>query len=94
MLCQDCKKRNECVELCEEAEKYASQDHVSQAHLIPNEAISHIQALPNITKSKKELILLMYFTDRLTQVQVAEKLYVSQPYVSKIISAAKKKLGI
>jgi len=29
MLCQDCEKYSTCTELCEDAEEYVSQDHVS-----------------------------------------------------------------
>jgi len=30
MLCQECSKKPNCTELCEETEKYVSQDHVAQ----------------------------------------------------------------
>lgn len=30
MLCQECKKRDKCVKLCPEAEKYVNRDRVSQ----------------------------------------------------------------
>ena len=33
MLCQECKKRDHCVALCAKAEKWVSQDHVSQREL-------------------------------------------------------------
>ena len=39
MLCETCDKRDVCVKLCEDAEAYVSQDHVSQRHLIPSKPI-------------------------------------------------------
>jgi len=33
-LCETCKKRKTCVRLCEEAEKYVSQDHVPMYEFI------------------------------------------------------------
>ena len=34
MLCQECKKKSECVELCEKAEKWVNGDHVYQREQI------------------------------------------------------------
>ena len=34
MLCQECSKKSECVELCQKAEKWVNSDHVSQRELI------------------------------------------------------------
>jgi len=34
MLCQECPKKSECVELCLKAEKWVNSDHVSQRELI------------------------------------------------------------
>jgi DNA-directed RNA polymerase specialized sigma24 family protein len=37
MLCNECLRRNECTELCEEVKEYADQDEVPQTELnIPN----------------------------------------------------------
>ena len=33
MLCQECPKKESCVELCEKAEKWVNKDHVSQREL-------------------------------------------------------------
>ena len=88
-LCQKCSKRATCTELCAAAEQYVNQDYVSQQHLIPNEPISYVTPLPSVTKSKEEQILLLYFIDRLTQQQVADKVYVSRPYVSKVVKKYK-----
>ena len=32
VLCKECNKKSGCIELCEDAEKYVSQDHVSAKH--------------------------------------------------------------
>ena len=31
MLCQDCKKKSSCKELCKKAEKWVNQDYVSES---------------------------------------------------------------
>ena len=93
MLCQDCTKRSTCKELCPDAERYVGQDEVTSTREVINSDgdVSEIytsrpsEEWPLSTKSRSELILLMYFTDRLTQAQVAEKIGVSRQYVSKII---------
>ena len=37
MLCQECPKKESCVELCQKAEKWVNGDHVSQRELPCNE---------------------------------------------------------
>jgi DNA-directed RNA polymerase specialized sigma subunit len=90
MLCEDCDKRSVCQTLCPEAEMYVNQDQVKQkAKRLDPKLQANPKPLPSITKSTEELILELFFLDRLTQAQVSEKLYISQPYVSKVIKKYK-----
>ena len=100
MLCQNCGKRETCTELCPEAHGYVDKDAVKSTResILPDGDISdvfedspHIE-WPNITKSRLELIFLMYFEDKLTQAQVADKLGVSQPYVSGVVNKIRKEI--
>jgi len=44
MLCQECPKKSECVELCTEAELYVDQDHVGRDEL-PMEDMGDVDCL-------------------------------------------------
>lgn len=100
MLCETCPKRETCTELCPEADAYVSQDYVGRREsLVPSADISDVfensaqKGWPDVTKSKKELIFLMYMCDGLTQQQVAEKLNVSRPYVTKVVKEIRMRIG-
>jgi len=55
MLCQNCEKRSDCKELCQEAENYVSQDHVDDGNIVYmetdkldylNNALSYPEMIP------------------------------------------------
>ena len=85
MLCETCEKREYCSELCPEAEAYVNQDYVPQKHLIPLRPITFTHPFPNTTSSPIRLILIDYFINRKTQLEIANTLKISQQYVSKVI---------
>ena len=64
MLCQDCPKKSECVELCVEAELYVNQDHVGRDEL-PTEDVDCTIDWPDPTKNthltprEKEILTLL-----------------------------------
>jgi DNA-directed RNA polymerase specialized sigma subunit len=88
MNCLECDKRETCKVLCKDAEAYVRQDHTrrresllrSSDNLAPRE-------WPSITTY--EAIIKYYFSDRLTQRDIAKKLGITQQYVSKIVSKSK-----
>ena len=94
MLCDDCPERNTCTELCRPARKYVDQDVVKQRELPVGLPKSQGFSWPESTKSKKELISLMYFVDKLSQAQIVEKLGVSKQYVSRIVRLVKAKADV
>lgn len=47
MLCQDCPKKDSCIQLCSKAERYVSQDYVSQRET----TYPHVTDKANATKN-------------------------------------------
>jgi len=110
MLCQECKKKPECVELCKKAEKYVNQDYVPpeacqfcsnrifccvdfmEGNLCPIKGLYDVDLIhPEeidknpATKSNEEIIIELFFTERMKVVQIAKIINVSHQYVSKTV---------
>lgn len=99
MLCQDCSKKLSCTSLCKKAEKFVNQDYAGRRETIFHEGDVPEMFLnkeprewPSTSSSTKELIFLMRFEDMLTQTQIADKLNVSQQYVSQVLRKIKKQV--
>jgi hypothetical protein len=90
--CNLCKKKLRCKELCPPIEWYANQDEIepNKEKPIAPEALG-VRSFPHWPESlsKEELICLMYFVDQKNQVEIANALYVTQPYVSQTINKFK-----
>ena len=111
MLCDDCPKRAGCKQLCEDAQKYASQDHVEGSETLlffdPTDLdyLSHTLSYPEcllseldksehrilrkhgLTKRQRECADLFFFK-KMTHRQIADKLGISHPMVTKHIQKA------
>lgn len=62
MLCQECRKKDTCIELCERVKNWVDQDYVSQRELVEPEWLLewlNIKAMP----SYKWQEIISYFTD-------------------------------
>lgn len=89
-LCSECAQYNGCTHLCGYAEQYVGQDYSS----IHERTIG----LPHygntediyISKSKEELIIYMYLIKRLKQIQIANIINVSQPFISQVVKKYRK----
>lgn len=99
MLCQNCPHRETCTSLCEQAEKYVSQDYTSCRESYFEEGdVSEVfenkapREWPEFHGSKKDLIITMYFVDQLNQWEIVDKTGISKGYVSKVVKAALNKL--
>ena len=86
--CTWCDNRDYCKHLCEDARLYADQDHVRRRENLLR-SIDNLapREWPSITTH--EAIIKYYFSDRLTQRDIAKKLGITQQYVSKIVSKSK-----
>ena len=84
MNCRDhCRLYSKCKKPCAPMLSYLDNCTVKQRELcIPN--VIEAQPLPDVRKSKRRLILEMIFLDRLTNKQIAEKLYLRLKYVDDI----------
>lgn len=90
--CEMCKQVTRCKKLCPPIEWYVSQDQVEpgKERPLPPESIGNrkFPAMPeNLTTT--EIIFLMYFVDKKTQPEIAEKLLVTQQYISKVVNKYK-----
>lgn len=92
MLCQECDKREGCVRLCSKAEAYVNQDYTAQAHLLPATPISEPAPYPNkiVSVTRDEIILRMFFFERKTHQQIADKIDISRPAVTQRIGKYKR----
>ena len=96
-LCERCHLKKNCSTLCETAEIYVSQDHISQQHYIPKESISYSQAEIAISeikrttkiKTKKGLILQLSQYSELKQVDIARMTQTTKQYVWEVIKKKK-----
>jgi len=85
-LSETCSKRDACVELCKKAEQYVSQDHTGRKERLLKRPTLIIKPMPKkSTKSKEELIIELFFLDGKKQYQIADIVYVSRQYVSKVV---------
>ena len=104
MLCKTCDKRDGCVKLCEDAEAYVSQDHVSQRHLIPSKPIELSTedwyeqntewdySKDDYTSNELKELIIKLHQDGLNQLEIAYHLPCSQQYIQQITSKIKTNL--
>ncbi len=101
MLCQECPDKPTCTELCEKAENFVGQDHVSQYEYLPDRAdyiesvtsepeniISDYQKDSYSSPELKRLIIELY-CDGKNECEIAYHLPCSQPYIHRIITKFK-----
>jgi len=96
-MCSNCDKRDKCIELCEEAEKYAGQDYVGQSEYISNGILPEIieeNSIWSYTKDKyttdglKYMIIKLY-EEGMDSREIAYHLPCSFQYAHKIIKKYK-----
>lgn len=87
MNCQDCPKYLKCRQLCDEAEKYASQDEdqTQWQKISLTVQIEEMESKPMHGLLTTEAILQSYFIGRMKQSEIAKMYSVSRPYVCKVI---------
>lgn len=97
MLCQTCKEKSTCTELCSEAEKVVNQDYVpkDKAVLLPDMDIFPYPDFDNgiwsyqkkryTPEGLKSLIVQLHL-DGKTPTEISYHLECSQPYIFKIIT--------
>jgi len=88
-LCTNCPKKNSCRELCKENEAFTNQDHVRRREKLLHDLEPGEQAGKWPTIITSEAVLKLYFADKKKQVEIAEILNISQPYISNIIKKYK-----
>ena len=91
-ICKDCKKREECGELCERAEKYVPPVLWGRLGVDKINGINPLRVKGLITPPHSFLIFRMFFFERKTQRKIAEILGVSQPYVSKVLKKIREEI--
>lgn len=93
--CSKCKKRDTCTELCAPVEALLSEVTTRAEHdrELPREftkRFKNTQEWLESRKTKKQLIIELYFIDGRRQSDIVLIVGCSQPYVSKVIRQAKK----
>lgn len=85
--CDLCHLKPTCKKLCPPMQWLAEQVEVEPAKEQPinNPDFEHISKKWPETNTTSENIFCMFFFDRLTQEQIANKLYITQQYVSKVV---------
>ena len=88
MGCENCDMRKTCVKLCKKARKYADQDYNAESwrKIKPCAHIEQVQMskMPE-TATTQEIIVQLYFLDRLTPSEIVEKTFKSKSYVYYVI---------
>ena len=98
MLCQECSKKSECVELCAEAELYVDQDSGGRKEMLPEtdnfldegvfDSVLDYQKDEYTSTELKKLIIKLHI-DGKNEMEIAYHLPCSQPYIHKIITKFK-----
>ena len=101
MLCQDCSKKPICTELCEKAENFVGQDHVSQYEYLPDRAdyiesvtdepenlISEYQKDSYSSPELKRLIIALHGDGKTTR-EIAYHLPCSERYIRTVKAEVK-----
>lgn len=92
--CKSCKKRAKCTELCAPVEALLNQFDVRGENKgsLPDAFVAQSKEgdIPRPTKTKKELILELYFIDRRTQTEIFRLVGCDKGYVSRIINKTKR----
>jgi DNA-directed RNA polymerase specialized sigma subunit len=87
--CRNCPNYAVCKELCPIAARYANQDKVNRREIIIKDKYMETRQAKPETMSTTEIIILLYFIDRTPITKIAESLYISRQYVSRIIKKYK-----
>ena len=93
MLCQECKKRDRCVALCDEAEEWVDQDYVAQQEFIPDGEIPDLdhdscfdgRDLSDLSPNELKGMILLLHGDGMSTREIAYHLPCSQQYIAKIV---------
>ena len=94
MLCQECPKKSECVELCVEAELYVAQDHVGRDEL-PTEDVDCIidwpEPIKNIHLTPREMEIVTLLGRGLSRGDICELLDITRNHLRTHINRMYKK---
>jgi len=90
--CELCRKKPMCRELCPPMEWIISQVEVEPAKELPQDNIDYEREAGKWpeTPTTSEIIFSMFFFDHISQTEIANKLYITQQYVSKVVNKYKK----
>ena len=101
MLCQECPKKSECVELCAEAELYVDQDSGSMKEvLLETDNLSDECVFDSIwdyhkdeytSAELKELIIQLRYIDGLSYREIEYHLGCDKAYISRVLTKFKTK---
>ena len=87
MLCEKCRKRETCTELCKEALEYVDPER------LPDDFVRQVQENPDrwpvVKGSKKYQMACLYFLDGWTEQEVADHFCVTKQYISKLVVRVK-----
>ena len=89
--CDKCRLKPTCKELCPPMEYILKQVEVEPPKEMPSDYIADIKTgeWPE-SPTTSETIFTMFFFDKLNQKEIADRLYISQQYVSKTVIKYKK----
>lgn len=102
MLCQDCPKKSKCTKLCDEAEAYADQDHISlEEKPVADLEFSEFgdlsewtnKLLPKVKLSNREKETLTLLGKGLTRADVCKLLEITRENLRDIIRRLRLKLS-
>lgn len=87
MNCKSCQNYNTCSTICQDVLKYVEQDYIPLKEMMTPDGNMpiHGASFPVPVKTKKQLIIQLYFFDHRKQTEIAETVGVSRQYVSKIV---------
>jgi len=93
MDCRECKKYKSCKSLCKEAEKYVSQDHISQSEFVSSYIIENTldnyytdeYSYKKLTDGQIDNIIIALFLDGKSQDEIAYHVPKSISYIWRTI---------
>ena len=96
-MCSNCDKKDSCVELCEEAEKYANQDYAGQSEYVSSGILPDMAEEDNVWSYAKDkytidglkYIIIKLHEDGMSSREIAYHLPCSFQYAHKIIKKFK-----
>jgi len=92
-LCNECKKRPDCTQLCKKAEKYADQDNVEQEEFNIGEPKYFKTSWPEVSErlTKRELQILRLLLAQINKNEICEVLKITKGNLFVHISNIRKK---